>query len=218
MAFVGKLICLDGPQRGREVSLDKDVHSVGRSPECDIVLDDKFASRVHASIAREGNAFTVADLGSKNGVAINHQRLRDGEKVCLEDGAVVSFARTRFRFEDPSATMTHMELERNQPLDTLHLHEATRQIWVNGRQLDPPLSLKQFDLLRCLYRQRGRAVSKAAIARVVWADEIGPVPESNIVRLVSRVRLRLAEAADGHQFISTVRGYGFRLDLPEREA
>lgn len=210
MPCIGKLICLDGPSKGQEVILDRDLIRVGRAPDCDIVLNDKFASRLHAAITREENVFVVEDAGSKNGVMVNSQHLESGTRVPLANGTIVVFAQTRFRFEDPSATMTSLEL--SDPSESLLLHQATRQVIVVGQPLAPPLSLKQFELLLCLYERQGQAVSKDEIAAAVWPEDIGFVSDSNIDRLVSRVRQRLAEASGGHQFIVTVRGFGFRLE------
>ena len=214
MPFVGKLICLDGQQRGREVVLDRDELNVGRDPDCHIVLDDKFASRVHASITRVENVFFVEDAGSKNGVRLNNQRLEAYVKAPLADGNIVVFAQTRFRYEDPAATMTNLDAGALEGAARLALHQASREVLVDGRRLQPPLSLKQYELLACLFARQDQAVSKGEIARYVWPEEAGEIPDSNIDRLVSRVRQRLAEASGGSQFIATVRGFGFRLENP----
>ncbi len=212
MSLVGKLVCLDGPQRGRSIALHPKKTVVGRAPDCDIVLDDRFASRVHASITRRENAFIVEDAGSKNGVMLNNKRLGEGTKGILADGVVVTFAQTRFKFEDPAATMTNLEVAPALAGPRLVVHEATRQVKVNGVLLQPPLSVRQFELLQCLYLHRGQALSKDEIAAAVWPDDAEPVPDNNIDRLVSRVRVRLAEAAGEHQFITTIRGFGFCLE------
>ncbi len=44
---------------------------IGRSRECDIVLGDSNVSRRHAEIRPAGQGWTVADLGSTNGVRVN---------------------------------------------------------------------------------------------------------------------------------------------------
>ena len=44
------------------------------------------------------------------------------------------------------------------------------------------------------------------------------VSEQAIDALVRRLRDRLAEVDEGHQYIVTVRGHGFRLDNPQDEA
>ena len=52
---------------------------VGRSPECDIFLDDVTVSRRHAEIVREGDDFTIRDLGSLNGTYVNRKRIESAE-------------------------------------------------------------------------------------------------------------------------------------------
>lgn len=44
---------------------------VGRDPSCDVVLDDDRVSRRHARFSCNGSGWTVADLGSKNGVLVD---------------------------------------------------------------------------------------------------------------------------------------------------
>lgn len=53
---------------------------VGRDPGCDVVLDDDRVSRRHARLACNGSGWTVADLGSKNGVLV------DGMPVAAQTG------------------------------------------------------------------------------------------------------------------------------------
>jgi hypothetical protein len=60
---------------------------IGRSRECDIVLEDSGVSRRHAELRPRGSAWTIEDLGSTNGVRVNgltvhgvHQ-LRSGDRV-----------------------------------------------------------------------------------------------------------------------------------------
>ena len=52
---------------------------IGRSPECDIFLDDVTVSRRHAEIAREDDVFTIRDLGPER-----HLRQSEAHRV---DGA-----------------------------------------------------------------------------------------------------------------------------------
>jgi hypothetical protein len=44
---------------------------VGRSRDCDIVLEDSGVSRRHAELRPEGGAWVIEDLGSTNGVRVN---------------------------------------------------------------------------------------------------------------------------------------------------
>lgn len=51
---------------------------VGRSPDADLVLEDKEASGRHARIFSKGETFFIQDLGSSNGTAVNGQRVPEG--------------------------------------------------------------------------------------------------------------------------------------------
>jgi Protein of unknown function (DUF3662)/Inner membrane component of T3SS, cytoplasmic domain len=61
---------------------------VGRSRECDVVLNDPNVSRRHAELRREGRGWEVIDLGSTNGIKVNgrrqeHARLEPGDRITL---------------------------------------------------------------------------------------------------------------------------------------
>lgn len=50
---------------------------IGRSTECDLVLEDSSVSRVHAELVFEDNAWRLRDLGSKNGVHVDGMPARE---------------------------------------------------------------------------------------------------------------------------------------------
>ncbi len=60
---------------------------IGRGTDCQLALDDALVSRRHAVIRAEGDTLTLEDLGSRNGVRLNGERLEgsaelhDGDKV-----------------------------------------------------------------------------------------------------------------------------------------
>lgn len=207
----GRLICTSGSKAGSEYELIETTTTVGRSANSHIALDDQFASRHHAEILRQENAYQVHDLQSKNGVMIDGTRLSAGGTAWLEDGTEIQFASTRFRFYDPSATVTAPSLIAvREP--GLKVDMNTRQVFVDGELLAPALSTKQFDLIWFLYQNRGRVVSKDEIAQAVWPEMQGEVYDANIDRMISRVRSRV-ESDDmvEPRFITTIRGYGYQL-------
>ena len=53
--------------------------TIGRSPDCDIFLDDVTVSRNHAVLHRDGNAFTIEDQGSLNGTFVNRHRVESAK-------------------------------------------------------------------------------------------------------------------------------------------
>ncbi|MFL6205404.1 MAG: FhaA domain-containing protein [Acidimicrobiales bacterium] len=81
---------------GDRFSLTESVISVGRHPDCNLVLADPNVSRNHAEIRPQGDRFAVIDLGSTNGTRVNGVRV---DTQLLEDGDEISFGNTRIRFE-----------------------------------------------------------------------------------------------------------------------
>jgi pSer/pThr/pTyr-binding forkhead associated (FHA) protein/tetratricopeptide (TPR) repeat protein len=64
-----------------EIEFDQDEVSIGRGKGCDVILNDKKASRKHAIIRREGSgasvSFNVIDLKSANGTLVNGARITE---------------------------------------------------------------------------------------------------------------------------------------------
>lgn len=75
MSQFGKLICISGPNTGKEYLLTEEISTIGRSEECTITIDEQLVSRNHAEIHRIDNAYQVHDLQSKNGIYVNNKRL-----------------------------------------------------------------------------------------------------------------------------------------------
>lgn len=69
---------------------------VGRSRECDLVLDDPNVSRRHAELRRDDGAWVIADLGSTNGVKVNGRRV---QQATLMPGDEITLGRARLSFE-----------------------------------------------------------------------------------------------------------------------
>jgi pSer/pThr/pTyr-binding forkhead associated (FHA) protein len=61
---------------------------LGRSRDCDVVVDDANVSRHHAELRHEGGGWQIVDLGSTNGIRVNRRRvdqarLRHGDRITL---------------------------------------------------------------------------------------------------------------------------------------
>lgn len=61
-------------QQGRVYELGAE-QTVGRSPGCQVSLDDTYASQVHARIFRGSDGWFVEDLGSTNGTLLNDRKV-----------------------------------------------------------------------------------------------------------------------------------------------
>lgn len=70
---------------------------VGRSRECDIVVEDAGVSRQHAEIRPDADGWTLRDMGSTNGVRVNGQKLRG--TYLLAPGDRVELGSTEIVFE-----------------------------------------------------------------------------------------------------------------------
>ncbi|MQW75235.1 FHA domain-containing protein [Nocardioides sp. dk4132] len=91
------LVVQRGPGSGSRFLLDTDVVKAGRHPDSEIFLDDVTVSRRHAEFTRDGDTFTVADVGSLNGTYVNrdridHVRLSDGDEVQIGKYRLVFFS------------------------------------------------------------------------------------------------------------------------------
>jgi hypothetical protein len=80
---------------GRSHVLDRPSMTIGRLPECDVVVDDAGASRQHAEVRRTDAGFTLADLGSTNGTLVNGTPIREH---LLEDGDRITIGETVLEF------------------------------------------------------------------------------------------------------------------------
>jgi pSer/pThr/pTyr-binding forkhead associated (FHA) protein len=89
------LVVQRGPGSGSRFLLDQDVVSAGRHPDSEIFLDDVTVSRRHAEFHRQGDSFTVSDVGSLNGTYVNRDRI---DRVQLNDGDEVQIVKFRLVF------------------------------------------------------------------------------------------------------------------------
>ncbi|PVG83963.1 hypothetical protein DDE18_06700 [Nocardioides gansuensis] len=89
------LVVQRGPSAGSRFLLDSDVTGAGRHPDSEIFLDDVTVSRRHAEFHRDGNTFSVRDVGSLNGTYVNRDRI---DSVQLKDGDEVQIGKYRLVF------------------------------------------------------------------------------------------------------------------------
>jgi len=84
-----------GGRAGESFFLSEERTLIGRSPECDVFLDDVTVSRRHSQIERNGERFTIEDLGSLNGTFVNRRRIESAE---LEDDDELQIGKYRLTF------------------------------------------------------------------------------------------------------------------------
>lgn len=92
------LTVIQGGEVGKQFTLADGQSVIGRSPECDVVLDVAAVSRRHAVITHQDGAYSIKDNGSRNGTLVNgtlvngEAQLRDGDQILICD-VLIEFRR-----------------------------------------------------------------------------------------------------------------------------
>lgn len=108
------LLLLSGPSAGRRYEVVSEV-SIGRSPSCEIQLDDDKVSRRHAHVFLSEGQMRVRDLGSRNGTLVNGERLQGEAR--LVPGDRIQVGETTALYEP----LTQAALTEQAPLDARHV-------------------------------------------------------------------------------------------------
>ena len=96
------------------------------------------------------------------------------------------------------------------PVGDLVVDTGARRVRRGGVEVE--LSTREFDILRLLASRAGRVVSRSAILDEVWDGETDL--RSNVIDVhVGAVRAKV-DRAFGTTTLTTVRGAGYRLELP----
>jgi pSer/pThr/pTyr-binding forkhead associated (FHA) protein len=92
------LTVLKGPQVGVRIVLSEGAKSmtVGRSPKCEVFLNDMTVSRRHAIIDRTEAGYRISDLNSFNGIWINNENV---SSALLRDGDIIQIGAFCLRVE-----------------------------------------------------------------------------------------------------------------------
>jgi pSer/pThr/pTyr-binding forkhead associated (FHA) protein len=205
------LIAQEGPLKGQRWTLDHPL-VIGRDPSCDISIVDRQISRYHARITLTTEGVILEDMGSKNGTYHNSTPVTS--PVMLQDGDLLGVALIQqfvFLVSDSTMPLAVPSVRNNR----LTMDAKSRRVWVNQKQMNPPLSAQQFKLLWSLYENQGEVINRIKLVEIVWGeDQSAGVSEQALDALIRRLRDRIAEIDPAHQYIDTVRGHGVRLDNP----
>ncbi len=209
---VAMLLVQEGNSPKTQWPLVKRTMIVGREADSDIQIDDRQVSRRHAEITQTLEGYTLRDLGSKNGTFLNgeavshHPRLiRNGDEIGIALCAKLTFV------EDEATAPIVLE---HKLKPSIRMDTAAKRVWVLDKEVVPPLSLAQYNLLELLYQNAGNVVSRDQVVAVVWSEEEAEgVSEQAIDALARRLRERIAEIDPDNKYVETVRGHGFRLNI-----
>src|SRR5215217_5496774 len=122
-------------------------------------------------------------------------------------GELLARVRAIMRRSDRQPTSSREVLDAG----ALRVDTGSRRAWRAGAELT--LSQKEFDLLTCLIRNRGMALSRDVLLERVWGyDFLG---DSRTVDVHIRWLREKVEPDPGRPiYIQTVRGVGYRFEIP----
>lgn len=181
---------------------------IGRR-NADITIAIAAVSRRHAEITEQHGVYYLRDLGSRNGTALNGELLEDqpaalGDRDLIVLGGVVSLV-----FHDPDATPFFPKIGR---FRGVWIDPNNDVVYVNAQRLEPPLSSRQFALLKVLHDADGAVVPRQKLVETVWADvAIEGVSDQAMDALMSRLRKRLADLDPDGSPLEVIKGRGARL-------
>jgi serine phosphatase RsbU (regulator of sigma subunit)/pSer/pThr/pTyr-binding forkhead associated (FHA) protein len=97
------LVFLAGPIAGRRYKLADGEYVIGRRSDCQIFVPDMRVSRQHARLWKDGEGWTLEDLGSNNGTFINGVRLQQATALKHDDEILIANNRIRVEAREISA-------------------------------------------------------------------------------------------------------------------
>jgi hypothetical protein len=99
ISAVAWLYCNAGRRKGQLYQFRKERNEFGRAADCDIPIEDDFASAHHGAILLEGADWKIFDFASTNGTVVNDQKLGaevenprllvDGDKIVIGDSSFI---------------------------------------------------------------------------------------------------------------------------------
>ncbi|WP_026734832.1 adenylate/guanylate cyclase domain-containing protein [Fischerella sp. PCC 9605] len=133
----------------RTVTVDQDVFTIGRLPECDLYLPFGGVSRWHARLVRTAaNIWAIEDMGSKNGTQLNDrlvtspQQVRHGDIIWLGDVSVVVL------LTDALATVMPKQIDTGEHRTIFHNVKQLQQQWIQGDSHNGDISNKDKSIAR----------------------------------------------------------------------
>lgn len=115
----GCLVVIYGQEMGRRVRVTTKPLVIGRSPKCEIQVDQESVSRNHCRIRFEGGEFLVRDLGSTNGTYVNDGLVHDDGRLRHGDQLKVGRTILKFIVGDNVEVEYHEEIYRLMTTDGL---------------------------------------------------------------------------------------------------
>jgi two-component system, OmpR family, alkaline phosphatase synthesis response regulator PhoP len=93
----------------------------------------------------------------------------------------------------------------------LALDKVSRRVFLNGKAL--ALTATEFKLLEFFLAHPGRVYSREQLLNSIWGEDCHVTPR-NVDVHIRRLRERIEKQPDSPQWLQTVRGFGYRFEVP----
>ena len=125
---------------------------VGRSSECDVVIDNLGVSRTHCELFWAGHCWVVQDLHSNNGTLVNNKKIvthnvNDGDEIAI----------SKFKLTCKLPQQEDLEFQIEAPAKSQGYGESTIPIDQRGKAAKPETKVKGFVTVEGPGRSRRRA-------------------------------------------------------------
>jgi DNA-binding response OmpR family regulator len=170
----------------------------------DILLPGRNGFRICGDLREAGIWTPVLMLTAKDGDLDEAEALDTGADDYLTKPFSFPVLIARIR-----ALLRRTGLHHPAPIEAtgIRIDPGAHRVWC--RDVEVPLTSREFDVLEFLVRRAGQVLSKTEIIAGVWSDDFAGDP--NIVEVYMRRLRRKFDEQFGIELITTVRGVGYRL-------
>ncbi len=201
----------------RTFILDRERVCLGRQAENDLAIPDHTVSRRHAEILKTPEGWRIADLGSRNGTAVNGEPVQES---ALDPGDEITLGTFALRFEEEAEESVRLEATDEGVLvaeGTIVRSVEEIQRELEPESLGPGRPLRTEDLGRLARTSRILAVLSEVARTLLEADGLEGVLEKVMDVIFQHVQAQrgvilLAEAAGGELAPRMVRQAGGGTD------
>ena len=176
----------------------------------DVMLPRRSGFEVLAELRRGGLGLTVVLLTAKDQELdkVHGFDLGADDYVTKPFGLAELLARVRARLRRHSSEVEEVPSEL--VLGPAHVDLAGMRVIVDGRA--EALTVREVDMLRLLWRERGRSVSRARFLGEVWGHERAPTTRT-VDQHMLKLRQKVERDPGEPRHLVTVFGVGYRLEV-----
>lgn len=201
-----KIISLHKDVQPAEFMVEADLCTIGRSSSCQIVIERKTVSRLHARIERDhAGRYILYDAESANGIFVNGDRYRIRKPYLLRNGDEIGLGSIEplLRFEDTESTATILYTR-------LQYDSQKMQFFFDKELVE--LTPGQTRLLQHLAVNIDEICTRESCAEALWGRPYDPVLDDQpLNRTISNIRNQFKKIAPDIELIITHRNLGYML-------